>query len=388
MKTGNRILCLLLAAVILVLCLCSCSQETPTTTEPVTLNVSLYTFIPDYDAFEQTVKRLWQEKHPEVKLNFVDWNSYSGEVPDDLDVFVFDTIDLDTFAEKGYLLELSKEEIQDYDDLIAPAMEGCLVNGDIVAVPQFLCTPLLYTRKDDHELDEVTNIDQLYDVLNAKELLTDDSQDGDTVCHYLQALNDEYQRYIDSYPPLEKDTLSDGSVEALEKIKTMRTIETEKAPVDNESYYYAQRFSQGLGRAYIGYSESMSVMENASDMTFRMFSMTDKSNIPVFYEDTAAVNAKISDEKKPYAMDFLNMITGSNLLIEAFANDGKPQYLLSARYSVYDALAADYPIYGELKKIATVPDAHVFRIKPDGISYINQAIKNAELLPNINGEAD
>ena len=257
MKAGNRILCLLLAVVILVLCLCSCSQETPTATEPVTLNVSLFRYIPDYDSFEQKVSTLWIEKHPDVKLNFIDWDSYSGEVPEDLDVFVFDTLNLDTFAEKGYLLPLSKEDIQDYDDLIAPAMEGCLVNGDIVAVPQFLCTPLLYTRKDDHELDEVTNIDQLYDVLNAKELLTDDSQDGDTVCHYLQALNDEYQRYIDSYPPLEKDTLSDGSVEALEKIKTMRTIETEKAPVDNESYYYAQRFSQGLGRAYIGYSESM-----------------------------------------------------------------------------------------------------------------------------------
>ena len=121
--------------------------------------------------FEQTVKALWNKKHPEVKLNFIDWDSYSGEVPDDLDVFVFDTLNLDTFSGKGYLMELSKEEIQDYD------------------------------------------------VFNDKELLTGDSHDGDTVCNYLQAMNDEYQRYTDSYPPPENDTLSECSVEALEKNK-------------------------------------------------------------------------------------------------------------------------------------------------------------------------
>ena len=60
---------------------------------------------------------------------------------------------------------------------------------------------------------------QDYDVFNDKELLMGDSHDGDTVCNYLQAMNDEYQRYTDSYPPPENDTLSERSVEALEKNK-------------------------------------------------------------------------------------------------------------------------------------------------------------------------
>ena len=384
MKTVKRISCLLLTVVFSLLCLCSCTNDIPKATEPVTLNVSLYTFIPEYDSFEQTVKMLWNEKHPDIRLNFVNWDSYSGQVPDDLDVFVIDTINLDTFTGKGYLLQLSKQEIQDFDDLIDPAAESCIVNGNIVAIPQFLCTPLLYTRKDDHEFDDITNIDQLYDVLNGKELLTDDTEDGDTVCHYLQALNDEYQCYMDSYPLLEKDTLSEGSVNTLEKIRLMRYIESENESAYNGSYYYAQRFSQGLGRAYIGYSESMSAMDDPTDMNFRMFSMSDKRNIPVFYEDTAAINSKISDEKKPYAIEFLNMITGSDLLIKTLANGGDPLYLLSARTDVYEALEADYPIYGELKKIVSVPDAHIFRIKPDGIAYIDQAIRNVYLLPNIN----
>ncbi len=51
------------------------------------------------------------------------------------------------------------------------------------------------------------------------------------------------------------------------------------------------------------------------------------------------------------------------------------------QYSIYDALASDYPVYAELKKAATVPDAHVFRIKPDGKAYMNESKENKDLLP-------
>lgn len=46
--------------------------------EPVTLNLALYTVIPDYDSFEETVKAYWAETHPETELNIVDWDCYSG----------------------------------------------------------------------------------------------------------------------------------------------------------------------------------------------------------------------------------------------------------------------------------------------------------------------
>ena len=60
------------------------------------------------------------------------------------------------------------------------------------------------------------------------------------------------------------------------------------------------------------------------------------------------------------------MITGRDMLTRALGNDGDPLCLLTPRYSVYDTLASDYPIYAELGKIASVPDAFVFRIAPDG----------------------
>ncbi len=141
----------------------------------------------------------------------------------------------------------------------------------------------------------------------------------------------------------------------------------------------ARLFAGGRGRAYIGYSEAMDVMgEKASDMDFRLFSMTNGENIPVFYVDAAAVNAKIAEEKRGLALEFLNMITGRELLARVLANDGNPRYLLSARYSVYDELGAGDPIYAKLKTVAAVPRAFVFRIKPDGDAYLDAAAEKVE----------
>ena len=148
------------------------------------------------------------------------------------------------------------------------------------------------------------------------------------------------------------------------------------------SYYYAQRFAGGMGRAYIGYSEAMQLMgARAADMRFRRFSMTGDHDIPVFYVDAAAVNAHIPDEKRALALVLLNLITGPELMIEVSENGGAPRYLFAARESVYDALAPEYPIYGALKDIAMDPEARVFRIKPDGVAYVKQAKQSASLLP-------
>ena len=98
------------------------------------------------------------------------------------------------------------------------------------------------------------------------------------------------------------------------------------------------------------------------------------------YVDAAAINAKISSKKRALALDLLNIITGTDALARAQTNGGSPQYLLSARYSIYDAMASDYPLYEELKKIASVPDAFVFRIKPDGNDYLEEAEKNKDAM--------
>ena len=354
-----------------------------TVSEPVELNVALYKSIPEYDSFEATVKECWKEAHPEVELVFTDWNCYGDEVPSDLDVFVFDTTNLDLFAEKGFLLPLAENDIQDYEDLIPFTVDGCRVDGKLYAVPQILCMDLLYTRKGDAELEHVQSVFELYGVLKDDGLLMDKKSDTSKVCAYLQALTDETQHYLDIYPPIEEGQLSQGAVDSMTELGDMRQTDPEM-PVNSDRFYYAKKFAQGMGRAYIGYSEAMDLMgDSAAEMDFRLFSSTDGVDIPLFYVDAAAVNAKISDQKKELALELLNMITGRDLLVKASNRDGDPRYLLLARNSAYDDLMADYPIYTELKQIASVPGACVFRIKPDGAAYMEQAEKNADVLPSL-----
>ena len=368
-------------AVILCMVVCLVILKTGNTPEPVTMNVSLYKVVPDYDSFKKTIADRWKEKHPEVELNFENWDCYSGEVPESLDVFVFDTISLDSFAEKGFLLALSEKDIQDYNDLIPSFVEGCRVNGTLYAIPQFLCADLLYTRKNDADLKNVQNIDSLYNVLGDSGLLLDKHSATSKICMYLQALIDEKQSYMDHFPPIKEGELSPIAADSIEKMRKMHQTDPKNEPEDEDQFYFARKFAEGMGRAYIGYSEAMNEMgESASDMDFRLFSMTDSKNIPVFYVDAAAINAKISSKKRALALDLLNIITGTDALARAQTNGGSPQYLLSARYSIYDAMASDYPLYEELKKIASVPDAFVFRIKPDGNDYLEEAEKNKDAM--------
>ena len=353
--------------------------------EPESINLALYQVIPEYENFETTVKECWQAKHPDVELNIVDWDCYDDEVPADLDVFVIDTTNLDIFADKGYLLPLDEAKITEYDDLIPAFADGCSVDDTLYAIPQLLCADILYTRRSDNELKGIDRITTLTDTLGDSGLLLDKNGAITKICLYMQSLNDIEQEYLDSYPPIEEGSISEEAAGVLTEMAGCRQTEekTEKQKSDNY-YYYARRFAEGLGKAYIGYSEAMNAMgEDASEMDFRLLSMFDSSDIPVFYIDAAAINSNISDEKKALAYDLLNMITGTELLAKASVCSDEPLYLLTGRYSVYDMLSSDYPIYAGLKDIAATRDAHVFRIKPDGAAYMAKAEENADALPDL-----
>ena len=177
MNRIKRLMSLLLAAACLFLCGCGSAfaQET--------LTLALYQGFPNYEEFEKTVRKSWQEIHPETELEIVDWNCYGENVPEDLDVFVIDATNLDLFAEKGFLLPLSEEDIREYDDLIPFFLDGCRVNGTIYVVPQILCTDMLYTREDDAELHDVRDLATLRTALGDSGLLMDKGSATIAVLH-------------------------------------------------------------------------------------------------------------------------------------------------------------------------------------------------------------
>ncbi len=357
-----------------------------------TLNVALYGYVPDSVRFKKAVEIEWNRKEPNVKLNFVEWDCYSQDPPKDLDVFVFDAIYLSHFVKEGYLSEIPQKDIKNKEDIIPFAMEGCTIKGSAYAIPQIICTNLLFSRKGDSNIQKVNSVFDLYEQLGAftsediippnnKGLLMDMSGGTSKACMYLDSLIDTTQNYTEfsSLPNL--DELDKDGIKSLELLQSMAgKRQANYWPEDNDSYIRAKWFINGTGRAYMGYTEAMSQMkESANDMNFKTISFSKNSNIPIFYGDVVGINSSITNSyKKEKAIELANIITAEKTMVKAVSpdeNNEYPQYLLPARKSVYHNLENKYPIYAKLYKIANNPDNKLFRTGPEIREWLKQAKK-------------
>lgn len=337
----------------------------------LTLSVALYPYVPDMNSFQNAIQSVWKQRHNDVNLNFTSWDCYSDDPPKNLDVFVFDSMFLYDFIDS--LMPLSKDEIENYNDLLPYSIEACTLNGIIYAVPQLLCTNLLYTRKGETQFN---NMYDLYHAINVTDLTSRDSRDkgifinsitGKTsllcwylLCWYLETLIDMNGEYMDIFPPL-TENLDLTENKAFKTLQMLRNIAYEKT-VNSENL-----FKNGIGSAFIGYSEAMYNL--GTDFEFNLFSLSSGDNIPVFYADIAGVNSNISKEKRLLAIELLNVITSKEVLIKAVAS----QYLLVARNSVYDFLAKSDPVYQKLKNIVTISNSHIFTIRPSARTFLKNA---------------
>ena len=227
------------------------------------------------------------------------------------------------------------------------AIDGCMVDGQYYAVPQILCMHLLYTRKGDTELSSVSDVTGLHNILGdsmytgempeeGEGLLIDMSGGTTKVAMYLDALCDVNQTYTDYEETPDMEHADPEAVEALKLLRRMGgTDQVQYEPEDGDPFVRGRWFAQGLGRAYIGYSEAMSVMGDAiENLEFRPFSYTGKDNIPLIYGDVAGIRATIGDDKKSLAFDLLNILTGKEVLTAAFS----PGILISILTEVHPSV--------------------------------------------------
>ena len=362
------------------------ADEAITRNSDLTLEVALYPYVPDPDAFRQAVRDAWTPEHPDVGLHFVEWDCYVSDPDPELDVFVYDAIYLSSFVEEGYLLPIPEDKIRNREDLFPFALEGCRSDGTLYALPQLLCTDFLYTRKDDSVLSDVSDLPALYDVLGDRKtrsvipeenegLLINLSDTPTKTTMYLDALMDERQAYTDYSRLPSTSELSAPVLERLEEIWKMGGDEQVTYwPEDNDTFVRARWFAEGRGRAYIGYSEAMNAMgDNADEVIVRLFSYDAGRNIPLFYADAVGIRSDIGGEKKELAFELANLLISEEVLTKMSlpAEDGGvPQYLLTPRRSVYEALSGDYPIYGRLKEMLDSPENHVFRLGAGARDFI------------------
>lgn len=331
----------------------------PVRANQVTLHIALYPYVPDQKRFEEAVETFWEERHPDVQLNFVQWDCYSEDPPDDLDVFVYDSIFLYDFLGKGYLLPLAAEDIQSTDDIVPSALSACVVDGVTYAIPQLLCTNILYGREGDDEISDVQTIHELYQVIGEcrddsvppseeDSLLVSIPDHLSLAYWYLDVQTDMEQNYSEWRTIPDADHLDPDIMETLQSVQEMSGVrQLTYLPEDGNSYIRGKWFAEDHGRAFIGFSEAMSAMgEVADDMTFHRISLSDEADIPTLFADIASINSRIDEAKKPFAIELLNLITGQEVMTKALSSgeeDQSPQYLLSARKSVYDKARVPRP---------------------------------------------
>ncbi len=371
-------------------------SESAAAPEDCVLNVALFPYVPDPGRFEEVCREQWAEHHPEVRLNFVSWDCYHDEIPADLDVFVFDSMFLTGYAEQGLLLPIPEGALQNAEDFLPFALEGSRVDGTLFAVPQLLCTNLLFTRKEDAALSCVSDIPGLYAVLGdrvleseipeaGEGLLIDMSGGFSKLLMYLDALCDVAGAYSDYAETPDPAFFSPEAVASLRLLCDMGGVnQVQYEPENWEPYVRARWFAEGRGRALIAYTEAMSAMgDYAEKVNFRPFSYASTPNIQIYSGDLAGIRASIEEEKKEPALDLVQLLTGAGYLTAACAaneNQAVPSFLLPARISSYMALSASSPIYEDLLIIAMMPGNQLFRAGADAMEYAATARK---ILPDL-----
>jgi len=371
---------LFIGLTILIFSGCAVSSSTQKNLEQtnLSLEVGLYPYVPRLEQFKKVILEQWKHKYPNVKLNFnAEWSGGYDNEPTNLDVFVFDAAYLDDYVNKGYLLQLAQNEIDDFNDLLPYAKDG--VKSDTTdsyyGIPQIGCGTLLFYRKNDLALKKANTLSQITNTLGqctykteippqGVGLMMDFSSGTTNGDFYLEATQDIFGKYTTNPPKAPRTELLDPwPMNNISLLRQTTSIKHAKSSELNR----AELFSKGYGRAYVGYSESMSSLDQKTrdEIEFKYLPFSDNNNVHLFYSDIAGVNTKVDKKMKFYAIELVNLLTSTKTFVNATkATENNPvaQYLLPVRYKTFEALSKDYPLYTKLLKLVKDNDPKLFRL--------------------------
>ena len=335
------------------------------------LTVALYPWAPRPAQVERAVADAWQRSHPDVPLHFVDWDCYTSDPPAGVDIFVFDTVMLRKFVERGVVQRLADDEVDDSSDVLPYALRaGRTDDGALYGIPMIGCAIMLFYRDGDTALERADDLGDLVDALGparydtlkpprGKGLLIDLSDAPMDAYYYLEALQDTYGVYTDD-PPLAPTAakLDRWALADVRDLRIMAGARQASAGSTGKSTR-AQWFGAGRGRALIGFSESLNEMSAAQQDDVRVkivsFSDSGRHDVRLFYTDIVGLAPALSTgPRRDLALELANLITSTQVMVAALgpsADDPVPQYLFSVRRSVYDQLAPAFPLYAQMAEL-------------------------------------
>lgn len=369
---------------------------------PSKINVAIYPYLPRTQQFKDVLATAWNNLGTGVPLNFVNYDCYSSDPPDSLDVFVFDGIYYKYFISRNYLKQIPISSVNDWTGFMNFAWNAVWTSPTTVsAVPYLGCSNIYFYRKSDTRLSGLfaNGLDSFYAVMGnsptpqnpqpppRQGLVMDLSGSTTDASLYLMSQMNLYNNYSQN-PYLPPANQLDNNV-----LNHLRQY-TKMAGLAQASYIDTtdQRinwFTQGYGRSLVGITENLCSFPPAylDSVRFRILPTAD-TWLPIteeFFVDMAAINSKVSTDKYPYALRLVNLMTSYAVMYASMIPQTpgqNPQFLIPARGRVLADLMDIHPLYVNMASMLLNYYAQPFiigQLSRPWLANTKGAIKNAIL---------
>lgn len=359
------------------------------------LTVGLYPYVPRLAQFQSAIQTEWKSLHPDVTLNFLSSSQWDGgydtNPPADVDVYVFDAMYFDYFLSQHWLEPLAEQEIKNLQDFLPYAINGVKNNGTYYAIPQLGCANMLFYEKTDAALVAANTLSQVSQTLgqctytsqippDKRGLLVDMSGGTTDATLYLDAthsINGVYPFVL----PQNASQLNQTAMQNLKKVLADASFEnaTNTPNPTTNPYQFAVWYSNGWGRAYMGYTESMSNMsdDSLSKVAFKPMPFSDvTTNQPMFYADVIAVHPSSSQRgTRALAVELANLMASTATMVASIgptSEYAKPQYLMPTRPSIFNSLGQGHPVYNQMYNVVTSSNPLMFKVNSDVRTWTQQ----------------
>jgi thiamine pyridinylase len=359
-----------------------------------TLVVALYPWVPRMGQFQDAITTAWASVQPGVPLSFLsaqDWDGgYSNNPPPNADVYVFDAMFFAYFRSQGLLEPMSASEIQNLNDFVPYAIQGVQAGGQYYAIPQLGCANILFYQQSDAALANATTLTQIKNALSQctytsqvppdrRGLMIDMSGGTTNATLYLDTVHSVTGQYP---PPLPWNESQINPV-AMNNMRLLLAMASYENGTTDESAPYQRGtwFSNGWGRAVVGYTESMSAMsqQTLAGIGFKVMPLSDNDQSAMFYADVIGVNTTTRQRgTRNLAVQLANVMASSATMVASIgpSNGNPPQYLMATRPSVFQKLGQSFPIYNRMYSLITTSNPVMFSIDSQSRNWLASPMKN------------
>jgi thiamine pyridinylase len=353
-----------------------------------TLTVALYPYVPRIQQFQTAIQQAWQQVQPNVQLNFINdlnvWDGgYDKDPPAQADVYVFDAMFFEQFRANNFLVSMAPNEIVNAADFLSYASDAVTVNGTYYAIPQLGCANILFYNSNDAPVANATTLGQLQTALNQCTFTSEIPPDRRGLMLDMAGKTTNATLYLDvahsvngTYP-LPQPAQPNASYVADQK--TMLNISSFWNIISQNPNAYVRGvwYSEGYGRAFMGFTETMSAMTSTalSTIQFKVMPLSNTTgNRPLFYVDAVGVNTtSVQRGTRDLAVQLANVIASTDTIVSSFQAqqpNTNPQYLMSVRNSVFQQLGQQYPIYQRMYQLAQSSNPLAFKLDQNARSWV------------------